>query len=524
MRKSWSFVLLIFMTNLIIMSDVPSALAAIYYVDFNSGLDSNDGSRTLSPLKHSPGDSNYNPSGVAPRSLSAGDTVYFKGGVQYNGTINVNWNGSLNNPITYDGNTSGNWGSGKSIIDGENIRYKGFIAGSNRSYVTINNFEIRNLKAHPTDDYGTIGVDLSSGSINFTVKNCYFHENGYWNNDGGILKGIAVQAWLANGCVIDNNEITKNGYMGIDLVSTTNCIISNNNVHHFVNWGVHVNPYYGNVTGTIIRGNTIHDIYQYGTPFWKGPPHPTDHPHTDGLFITADGASYTISGTIIEQNRFYNDISFTESDGTADVYIENGSSTVTNTIVRNNIFINSQAYISLYNGGATTEAYNNTFYSQKAETSGVKTQGLRATLIFKNNIVVSLIPITWDSTTNKLNFLSDYNYFVTSTSDGFRQVTPYATQNFSAWKSSSGNDLHSTLAIAVSSVKFVNITGYPTYSSAMNFKLQPGSPAINSGTTILGFTTDYAGVTRIAPWDIGAYQDTSDTSIDPNPPSNIIIR
>lgn len=502
MKISRLFTVVLFMASLILMSDICSASAAIYYVDFSSGLDSNDGITTSAPLKHSPGDSNYSPSGIAPRSLSAGDTIHFKGGVQYNGTINVNWNGSFENSITYDGNSAGTWGSGKAIIDGENTRYKGFIAGSNRSYIIINNFEIRNLKSHATDDNGTVGVDLKGGSINFTVKNCYFHENGYWINDGGRLTGIAVQAWHATGCVIDKNEITKNGYMGVDLVSTTNCTVSNNNIHHFVNWGVHVNPYYGNVTGTIIRGNIIHDIYQYGTPFWTGPPHPTDHPHTDGVFITADGTSYTISGTVIEQNKFYNDIIFTESDSTADVFIENGSSTVANTIVRNNIFINSQAYISLYNGGAGTEAYNNVFYSEKRDTSGVKNQSSRATLVLKNNIVVSPILISWDSTTDKFHITSDYNYFVTTISDGFRQVTPYASLNFSTWKSNTGNEAHSILATDVSSVKFVNISGYPTYSSAMDLKLQADSPAItiNAGNTVSGFSTS------------------------PMPPSTIIVR
>ena len=67
--------------------------ATSYYVDFGSGSDSNAGTSTGAAWKHSPGD--INATGTpASTSLSPGDTVYFRGGVMYNGTINVNWSGS----------------------------------------------------------------------------------------------------------------------------------------------------------------------------------------------------------------------------------------------------------------------------------------------------------------------------------------------------------------------------------------------------------------------------------------------
>ena len=90
--------------------------AATYYVDFESGSDSNPGTSTGSPWKHAKGDANA--TGVAASgTLLPGDTVFFKGGVIYRGKINSLASGSAANRITYDGAPAG-WGTGKAIIDG----------------------------------------------------------------------------------------------------------------------------------------------------------------------------------------------------------------------------------------------------------------------------------------------------------------------------------------------------------------------------------------------------------------------
>jgi parallel beta-helix repeat protein len=90
-----------------------TALAATYYVDFDGGLDANDGLDISTPWKHAPGDSNA--TGNASRTLVPGDTVLLKGGVHYKGSITVNASGTSGNPITYKGD---GWGTGKAIIDG----------------------------------------------------------------------------------------------------------------------------------------------------------------------------------------------------------------------------------------------------------------------------------------------------------------------------------------------------------------------------------------------------------------------
>ena len=91
---------------------VNTGFGTTYYIDFDTGSDVNSGLSSLEPFKHCPGDDNA--TGVpAVVSLSPGDSVLFKGGVFYHGTITCNWSGSAGNPITY-----GSYGTGCGIIDG----------------------------------------------------------------------------------------------------------------------------------------------------------------------------------------------------------------------------------------------------------------------------------------------------------------------------------------------------------------------------------------------------------------------
>ena len=96
--------------------------AATYYVDFNDGNDSNNGTSTSTPFKHSPGDDLA--IGTADITiLSHGDSVILKGGIIYTGEIDIDWSGSLaGGYITYDGDSGTivpRWGLGtdKAKID-----------------------------------------------------------------------------------------------------------------------------------------------------------------------------------------------------------------------------------------------------------------------------------------------------------------------------------------------------------------------------------------------------------------------
>ena len=106
------------MPNESVQSDSDSATTNagnIYYVDYEAGDDTNNGISNTTAWKHTPGDDNAT-GNASSTTLSAGDIVVFKGGVEYQGRIDIDWSGSDPNYITYDGNSAGTWGVGKAII------------------------------------------------------------------------------------------------------------------------------------------------------------------------------------------------------------------------------------------------------------------------------------------------------------------------------------------------------------------------------------------------------------------------
>lgn len=100
---------------------VPSTFASTsYYVDFAEGDNTAEGGSPQTAWKHAPGDPNAtdNPADV---DLEPGDTIVFKGGVAYHGSITLEASGEPDNPIVVDGNTDGAFGEGRAILDGGQV-------------------------------------------------------------------------------------------------------------------------------------------------------------------------------------------------------------------------------------------------------------------------------------------------------------------------------------------------------------------------------------------------------------------
>jgi len=172
----------------------PSLEGMTYYVDYDSGSDRNAGTSPGTAWRHVPGDPSA--TGVpANITLAAGDTVVFRGGVVYNGTIVVPWSGEPGRPITYDGNTAGSFGTGRAIVDGQGtargpLAYQyGFLGGEQWngfedvgvSYVVIEGFEIRDQRYIWNDtgggwNNGPQGVAIGGVGSNVTVENCFIHD------------------------------------------------------------------------------------------------------------------------------------------------------------------------------------------------------------------------------------------------------------------------------------------------------------------------------------------------------------
>jgi hypothetical protein len=90
------------------------ATGATYHVDFAEGSDERDGLSKQTAWKHAPG-ALAAESKVKAVVLSPGDTVLFKAGVVYRGSVEIPASGKEGAPIVYKGS---GWGEGKAVIDG----------------------------------------------------------------------------------------------------------------------------------------------------------------------------------------------------------------------------------------------------------------------------------------------------------------------------------------------------------------------------------------------------------------------
>lgn len=96
------------------------AQAATWYVDYTAGSDAGSGLTAASAFRHCPGDPAAT-AAAASAVLSPGDRVLFRGGVVYRGSVEVPASGSPGNPVVFDGNSGGVFGSGPAVIDGSEV-------------------------------------------------------------------------------------------------------------------------------------------------------------------------------------------------------------------------------------------------------------------------------------------------------------------------------------------------------------------------------------------------------------------
>lgn len=85
-----------------------------FYVDFDAGSNDAAGISTATAWKHAPGDP-AGTGGPARIRLQPGDTVHFKGGVAYRGSLKLTARGSDGSPITLRGD---DWGAEPAILSG----------------------------------------------------------------------------------------------------------------------------------------------------------------------------------------------------------------------------------------------------------------------------------------------------------------------------------------------------------------------------------------------------------------------
>jgi hypothetical protein len=521
-----------------------SAWGATYYVDYVGGDDTNNGTSTSTPFKHCPGD--QDDSNNADISLSAGDTVIFKGGVTYefdeagNNYIEATTSGTSGNEITYtSGHTQGApWGTGRAVIDCTNATpnaasKNGCLHLANYAYLIVEDIEIKNLAENGGvagyDTVGLIGWNDSNNSTDaqLVIDNVYAHTS---NGAGIILRGGYNDGETATNATVKNCTVENTFGHGIKIeYEWDTVLIENNEVDQcgddpYTSGSPAGNPIAltsndNNNTGQTnitVRGNTLDDSTPSGNK---------SHMllHTQDNLIIEDnsfkGTTYTSSLDFVTEidnltvrNNVW-DVTVSDLEGLLRFKAQEataGGDTLNfynNTIV-GELGLADKGIFHFECHSDDDVAYTNVDIRNNIIDTGTDTN---AYLIWIDNTedgsdvpVVQLSTLTIDyNAYQSLNSSSDYFYITDGAAGG---------RTFAEWKSwlstggASGADANSQF-------------GQVTFNdeSGDDFTLDGAdSTALNLGATLsVGFTDDRIGVSRPqgAAWDIGAYEFFTGTTI-----------
>jgi hypothetical protein len=445
----------------------------------------------------------------AANTVAAGSVVCVRGGT-YNEVVVVNVSGSAaGGTITfqsYPGETAVLDGTGLTVPLG----WGPMIMIQNKSYITIQGFEIRNYTSS-AKSHSPIGIFVTGYGDHIQLLNNVVHniETNYTGKSGGDAHGIAVYGTAApnsiNGIVIDSNQLYS-----LKLGSSESLVvngnvdgftITNNIVHDNNNIGIDVigfegkspDPAYDQARNGTVRGNTVYNINSYGNPAYGR------ERSADGIYV--DGGR----DTLIEQNIVHH------TNLGIELASEHAGHATSNITVRNN-FVYSNTQVGIAIGGydkrrGSTEncvIVNNTFYNNYTQAdwgAELYVQFDTRNNIIKNNIffassnrrfIESWSPVM---TNNSV----DYNlYFAAGGGTNgtwiWKNVT-YTT--FAAYQSASGNDASGLAGVDPLLVSL----------ATPDLHLQAASPAIDRGQNLpASGTVDIDGQPRIqgAAIDIGA--------------------
>lgn len=535
-----------------------------YYVDFAGGSDAAAGT-LAAPWKHSPGDTNAS-STASSTVLAGNDTVIFKGGVEYVGCVRPRASGTLGHPITYDGNTARTFGAGMAKANLSATFYSFIQNKPAFDYITIKGFDIyaaKNCNGDQNQSVNRNGQDTTGinylgngdtvdqgGAIYFSgsckgavITDNWIHdfENAYdrgivnAENDGDPLSPIAVPCQkvgikLYSGpvdCLLSNNTIWAIGRTAIWATGVSNVLSINNNIGGTTAAGATTNKgwfavaYLLSGAGSLgceymtIRGDVIHDGWQYGGDESQQRSHAGDWFHFFGDNNASFDAHADPHDILIDRCFLYSDHVFQFVNGTAYMLLE---SDWYNIEIRNNLWVNSFSGGIECRDGSNLVVNASTFLdigqsdplllknSNESFLAGPKAVKLR------NNVFMTLInnsagpPCSTSGAPYTGDFPdSDYNAYYAPNIAG-NQTWRWSGVNYTlaGWRTLSGQDAHSIYG----SPGLVSIPADGSTSSIGDYEPADGSALIDMGSTISGFSTDYANVSRPrgAAWDIGAYE------------------
>lgn len=452
--------------------------------------------------------------GAGDGKISGGDTVHICGtltGTAGTNLLTFQGSGTAGNVITLKFEagailTATYWG-----VDANAAIY-----ASGKDYITIDggtNGIIRATAngtslANQQDNQGIQLYNSSHVTVqNLTISDMYVRVSGTEQNDYGT--GIYINC---SGNAVHSVTITANIINdALQGIATKFCAgsqdyeISYNTISN-VNWGGAVS--HGENSSTITNLNIHHNTIS-GWGNW-------DDTSASNSFHHNGWIGWAMNGSTIQGNFYSNTIGpgFTakNTSGTYwnsdDVNAPSGASI--DMLYYNNLFqiatgetlADGFIYI-LYADGATgtTQIYNNTFACVDNNIYSIYLGGGPAgsAHTVKNNIGYECLAI-FRGYVDGETFVSDYNIWHTSAAEPFclGATSSCGYHDLAGWR---GHGFDTTLSTET-------ISADPLFVSASDYRLQSGSPAKDSGTTIASFSTDKNGISRPqgSAWDIGAYE------------------
>ncbi len=431
---------LVFPIHLKANSSTSSYEGNVYYVDQSHPLanDSNPGTENL-PWKTI---------SKAASVLKAGDTVYVKEGIYRERIIpkNSGRKGAYISYIAYAGD--------KVIIDGRNITLPDDLAGlihiSNKSYIRISGFKIRNAGFHTNN----------AGILIYNSSHIIIENNSIYNTTSS---GIGV--WESSHVIVSNNEVKLACNDGeqecITIATTSNFEVKYNHVHHGGPGslgGEGIDAKDGSSNGKIF-GNVVHDLNRLGIYVDAWDKH-TYNIEVFGNIVYNCSAGFAVAserGGLLENVRLYNNIAYHNEWAGMEIggWDYGYKHPMRNITIINNNFC--------YNGGE----WGVGVYHENPDAENV---------VIRNNICSGNSGSQIEIEGNLKNFVLDHN-LIYGYSDYY------------------GEDY------VVGEPKFIN-------ASNGDFHLQVGSPAIENGSSMDAPSYDFDGNWRPRgkEYDIGAFE------------------
>jgi uncharacterized protein DUF4082 len=438
--------------------------AATYYIDYSSGSDSSSGTSKSTPWKRQP----YMKGFSGNYTHAAGDRFIFKGRVTWPAAcfpLSIATGGSGSTDDYYGVDTTWYSGSGwvKPIFDGTySVNTLIYIV----SNVTIDNLEL----CHVLDPSDNAGLIVAGTTGNTLIENCHLHGWRLSGSADGAHGGYYAAGYTASTIatnILQNTEIENSENSSNTQAGNGTCVRFGGKVIgckiHDNSSGIlfcteFTNSQFYNITGNSMGSNGY---------------------HTNGIYLDCMALGQTVGYV---RGSFIHDV-----NGGANMAYMNCRGSNVNQYVYNNVFygvISDQCAIEIepyaYGSGGTqgnVYVWNNT--------------------IVNYNSSLAAVTIVDHGGSPQPNTVQVQNNHTIN--------APTLIGGGSAARKVSDHNLSQTTAQAAAAGYTLAALYAPPSSSSP-------SVAIGATTPVSIFTSDILGKTRVAPWDVGAYQYSADHS------------